>query len=179
MDKFNFSTKIYEACSKDDIRPIMNCVHFQGGFLFASNGVVAVRQSLEYHSILQPENLEGASIHRESFKNILLFDEVTAGLDGVTCKGTDGREAYFTYFDRKGEPIPNFDSIFNSYKAKGVDFIGFNPDQMKILMAALYMPSGYVRVNFGGVDRGMWVDVPGVPYQDAIIVPVLIEGTLF
>lgn len=38
MEKFNFTTKLHVACSDDELRPIMNCVHFVGGFAYASNG---------------------------------------------------------------------------------------------------------------------------------------------
>lgn len=179
MDKYNFTTKMYAACSNDELRPIANCVHFENGFILASNGIIAIRQSLEYHSILSPELLDGNSLHRENYKNIMQFEEAIATQEGIHCKNKDGRIAFFEYFDRKKEKIPNFDEIFKKYKAKGVDFIGFNPEQMRILMLSLYCPGGYVRVNFGGIDKIMFIDVPGIERQEAILMPVLVEGTLF
>jgi len=179
MDKFNFTTKLHVACSDDEIRPIMNCVHFVGGFAYASNGNIVVKQSLEYHSILDAINLDGKSIHRENYKNIMQFETAIANEDGVECSNKDGRKAFFEYFDRKGELIPDFDKVISAYKAKGVDFIGFNPEQMKIAMDAMYSPGGYVRVNFGGVDKGMLLDVPGIINQEALVMPVLVEASLF
>lgn len=179
MDKFNFSTKLHLACSDDEIRPILNCVHFSGGWAFALNGNIAIRQSLEYHSVLQSEMLENKSIHRDNYKNIMQFEVATANDDGIQCSNADGREAFFSYFDRKNEPLPDLDKIFKGFKAKGVDFIGFNPEQMKILMDAMYSPGGYVRCNFAGIDGGIYIDVPGVDRQEAILMPVLIEPTLF
>lgn len=179
MEKFNFTTKLHVACSDDDLRPVMNCVHFVGGFAYASNGNGVIKQSLEYHSILDAVNLDGKSIHRDNYKNIMQFEIAKANEDGIECSNKDGRKAFFEYFDTNGSEIPDFDHVINSYKAKGVDFIGFKPDQMKMLMDAMYSPSGYVRVNFGGIDKGMALDVPGIPDQVAYLMPVIIESSLF
>jgi hypothetical protein len=179
MDKFNFTTKLHLACSDDPLRPIMNCVHFTGGFAYASNGHIAIKQSLEYHSVLQPGLLEGKSIHRDNYKNIMQFETATANDEGVQCSNADGREAFFSYFDMKGENMPVFDAVFKRYHAAGVTFIGMNPEQMKIIMEAMYTPDGYVRVNFGGIDKAMILDVPGVPNQEGMVMPVLVEASLF
>lgn len=34
MDKETFTLNVYECCSDDDLRPIMNCVHFKGGYAY-------------------------------------------------------------------------------------------------------------------------------------------------
>lgn len=66
-DKFNFTTKLHEACADDALRPVMMCVHFMNGFACASDAHIAVRQSLEYHSIINPELLDGKSLHKDNY----------------------------------------------------------------------------------------------------------------
>jgi hypothetical protein len=179
MEKFNFNTKLNSACGEDENRPLLLCVHFENGFCYASNSHLVVKQSLELHSILEPQFLDGKCIHKDDFAIIRKFEVATANEDGIQCNSTDGRSAFFEYFDKKGANTPDFDAVMNQFKAKGVDFIGFNPKQMKMIMDALYCPDGYVRVNFGGIDKCMSIDVPGVEDQWAILMPVLVEPTLF
>lgn len=178
-EKFNFTTKLYEACAKDEIRPIYNCVHFQSGFAYASNGIIIVKQSLALHSILEPKELDGKSLHADSYKNIMQFESATANQDGISCSDKDGRVAFFEYFDRKGENIPDFDTIINKFSAKSVEFIGLTLEQIKMVINSFYIPSGVARLNFGGIDKGIYIDVPGVEDQMAILMPALIEPTLF
>jgi hypothetical protein len=179
MEKYNFTTKLYEACSSDPIRPIMMCVHFSNGFACAANGMIAIRQSLEYHSIIDPENLDNKSIHRESFKQIMGFEFATANEDGVECKDSDGRAAFFEYFDRKGAEIPDYDKVFQKVNLVHLPFIGFNPEQFYKLSKALYAPTLNIRVRFQGIDKAMLVDVIGVENQEAIIMPVILNDSLF
>jgi hypothetical protein len=178
MEKFNFNTKLHMACLSDKLRPIMNCVHFYGGYAYATNGNFCVKQALSYHSIINPENLDGKSLHRENYKNILQFEVATANEDGIECRNEDGRVAFFEYFDRKKETVPDFDKIIKKFSAKSVDFIGFSPDQINIITSALYCPNGIVRISFGGVIGLMYVDVPGMEDQEAVLMPAIIEAAI-
>lgn len=179
MDKYTFTTKLNDACASDDMRPIMNCIHFMNGFAYASNGNIVVKQTLALHSIIEPANLDGKSIHKDSYSAITEFEFATATEDGIQCKDTDGREAFFNYFNTTGIAVPDFDKVISEFKAADVPFIGFSPRLMKIIMSALHCPSGYIRVNFGGISKVMYIDVPGVEDQCAILMPVLIENLLF
>jgi len=179
MDKYNFTTKLNDACSSDETRPIMNCIHFIEGFAYASNGNLVVKQTLDLHSVIDAPKLNGKSIHKDSYAAISQFEFAIATDDGIQCKDTDGREAFFNYFNTLGMPIPDFNKVISEFKSSEVPFIGFNPKQMKNIMNALHCPSGYVRVNFGGVSRALFIDVPGVEGQCAILMPVLVENLLF
>jgi len=178
MDKFNFTTKIYVACSTSELRPIFNCVHIINGFLYAGNGIIVVKQPLSLHSILNPEYLEGKSIHRLNFIDIMAFDTAAANEDGIECKTGDERSAFFAYYDRKDQVLPDFAAIFRGHKIVNIPFIGFSPDNLKLMLNALYLPNGQVKINFGGIDKNMLIETPGVPDQLAIMAPVLIEPTL-
>lgn len=178
MDKYNFTTKLNLACSTDENRPLLGCVHFENGFAYASNGHIVIKQSLEYHSILEAQLLDGKSIHRENYSNIMQFEAATANEEGIHCQNKDGRSAFFEYYDRKGQEIPDFDRVINQFSAKGVDFIGFNPKYFEIIGKALYN-GDQVRVSFAGIDKGMLCDVPAWENQIAYVMPVVLNGTLF
>lgn len=179
MEKFNFKTKLYEVCSNDSLHPLMMCIHFMGGYALACNGHIAIRQSLEYHSIINPQNLEGKNLHHESFKDIMSFESATCMEDGVECKDSDGRTAFFEYYDCKGFDIPGYDDVFKRTNLTSLSFIGFNPEFFYKLSKALYAPDGNIRVRFQGIDKPMLVDVIGIDNQEAIIMPVILNDTLF
>lgn len=181
-EKYTFSTKLHEACATDPIRPVFACVHFMNGFACASEGHIAIRQSLEYHSIINPEMLDGKSLHKDNYKAIMGFEFAEANEDGIQCKDTDGRTAFFEYFDMKDQEQPNFDKIFNDSGSKGVKsvhFIGFNPTYLLKLSKALYCPDGNIRCRFTGIDTAILVDAVGIENQEAIIMPAILEDSLF
>lgn len=180
-DKYTFSTKLYEACATDPLRPIFACIHFMNGYAYASEGHIAIRQSLEYHSIINPELLDGKSLHKDNYKAIMGFEIAEANEDGIQCKDTDGRTAFFEYFKLEEEQ-PNFDSVFNQAQSKGVTsvhFIGFNPILLIKLSKALYAPDNNIRCRFTGIDTHILVDVIGVENQDAIMMPCILQDSLF
>jgi len=178
MEKYNFTTKLHLACSDDELRPLMNCVHFIGGFAYVSNGNMIVKQSMDYHSVADKEYLNGHSLHRLNYANIMQFEFATANEDGVACLNKDGRTAFFEYYDTKGLPVPDFENIINQFSAKGVDFIGISPKQVEILGKAFYR-GDQIRIQFAGIDEGMVIDVLGYEDQVAYLMPVILNGTLF
>lgn len=179
MNKYNFTTKLHEACAKDELRPLLNCVHFSGGFAYASNAHLLIKQSLEYHSILNPEMLDNKSIHRENYKNILSFDIAECNKEGVECKDKDGRTAFFSYFDREDQEIPAFDEVLQKTSLVQLSFIGIQPKWFKVLSNALHSTDGNIRMRFQGIDRPILIDAIGIEDQEAIIMPVILEDVLF
>lgn len=179
MEKQNFTIKIYEACSDDELRPIMNCVHFENGFAYATDGHIAVKQSLEYHSIINPEILNGRSIHRDNFKNIMQFEIAECTENGIVCKDNDGRTAVFDYFDTHGENYPNIESVLKFEESKEIKFLGLKPMFIEKLRKSMHNPSGTFRLQFYGIDKRIKVDVPDIPNQLAILMPALVEDVLF
>jgi hypothetical protein len=156
----------------------MGCVHFVDGFAYASNGGMLVKQTLSYHSIIDPENLNGTSLHRDNYANIMQFEIARATPDGVHCSNKDGRTAFFEYYDRKGQEIPDFESVLGKLPVKAVDFIGIRPKDFDLLSKVLYNGEG-VRVRFAGIDKAMVCDVIAWEEQVAIVMPLILNGTLF
>ena len=180
-DKYTFTTKLFEACANDSLRPIFSCIHFINGYAYASEGHITIRQSLEYHTVQCPEMLDGKSIHKDNFKAIMAFDMATADEDGIKCTDTDGRSAFYEYFKLDGD-LPNFDGVFNQELGKGVKsvhFIGFDPLLLIKLSKALYSPDGNIRCRFTGIDTFILVDAIGVENQDAIMMPCILQNSIF
>ena len=179
--KRSFNTKLHEVCNDDKLRPILQCVYFDNGFAYASNGHIAIKQSLEYQSLLNPENLDGKLLHRDNYKSVMSFEIAECFDDGIACRNKSGAIANFEFYKpAEGEKIPKFETILNLKKGtKSISFIGFNPEYFIKLSKALYAPQGNIRVQFTGVDSAILVDVIGIEDQNAIIMPYLLNDTLF
>ena len=190
--KQTFTTKLHECTAKDSLRPMLQCVHFLNGFAYASNSYVCIKQSLEYHNIVEPENLDGEALHRDSYAAAMKFDYVLATPDGLDCSSVNGQKAFYEYYRPEnidtGEDslekvgrnrIPDFERVLNP--ARGVtsmSFIGVNPDHFTTLMKALHAPAKTVRIQFTGIETAILVDVVGVEDQNAVIMPKMLDGTI-
>lgn len=179
MESQNFTTKLYEVCSNDELRPILMCVHFMDGFAYASDSRMVIKQSLEYHSIINPVLLDGKSIHKDNYKAIMQFETATCDDSGVACVDNDGRTAFFEYFDRKGIELPNFESYLKPAGQKSIEFIGITPEFLHKLSKAMHSPSGSLRLQFQGVDKVILIDAVGIDNQFGAIMPAILNDTLF
>ena len=179
MDKHTFTTKLYEVCSTDDLRPIMMCVHFKDGYAYASDAHMVVKQSLDYHTILDKELLDDKSLHKDNYKAIMGFEMAQCKDTGVECSDSDGRVAFFEYFDRGNDAMPNFDSVLKPLGLKSIQFIGINPEYIHKIGKALHAPNNALRFQFQGVDRVILIDCPEIENQYACVMPMLLSDTLF
>lgn len=179
MEKDNFTTALHEICSKDELRPAYNCIHFINGYAYATDGSMAIKQSLEYHSILAPENLNGNAIHRESYKEIMKFDFAEATDEGIKCTDTDGRTAFFEYFNLENQKPLNFEAIIDNFSAKGVDFIGFSAEKIYKMKKAFHTLDGFLKFDFAGIDKAMRITAIGLDNQVGIIMPAILNSTMF
>jgi len=179
MEKETFTTKLHEACSSDELRPVMMCIHFLDGFAYASDGMIVIKQSLEYHSIINSSSLNGKCLHKDNYKAIMQFEKATCDDLGVSCIAPDGRSAFFEYFDLKGVQMPNFESVLKPVASTPVSYIGIRPDLLNRLSKAMHSPDGILRIRFQGVDRWALVDVVGIENQCGVIMPAIINDTLF
>lgn len=179
MDKKTFTTKLYEVCSNDELRPVMMGIHFKNGFAYASDGHMVVKQSLEYHTILGTEFLEGKTIHKDNYKAIMGFETAECNEDGVACSDSDGRTAFYEYFDIKDSAMPNFDEVLKPIGQKSIEFIGINPDFLAKIGKALHVPTNTLRLQFQGVDKGILIDTPEIENQWGMLMPAMINDSLF
>jgi hypothetical protein len=178
MEKKTFTTKLYEVCSSDELRPVMMCVHFKDGFAYASDGHMVVKQSLEYHTVINPELLNGKSLHKDNFKAIMGFETAECNDDGVTCTDSDGRTAFYDYFKLLLD-VPNFDEVLKPTGQKSIEFVGINPEFLYKISKAMHSPTGTLRLQFQGVDKAILIDTPEIENQWAVLMPVIINDSLF
>jgi hypothetical protein len=140
---------------------------------------MVVKQSLSYHSVVDPENLDGKSLHRDNFKSIMSFEIAKATENGIVCIDNDGRSAVFDFFNRKEEKIPDFESVLKKAPAVKVDAIGITPKYLERISKAMHSPSGIFRMRFHGIDKPITIDVPEIEDQIAILMPALLSENLF
>lgn len=175
--KFNFTSPLDLACATEDLRPAMQCIHFQNGFAYASDAVIMAKQSLELHSILKPENLEGKAIHKDSFKQIMKFQFAEAREKYIYCKDAD-REAEFMYSEFSGK-APNFESIIPDSKISGVEYFGINTKKVAIAGKILHGSDQGVRMTFRGGNMVVTLTTEEYNNQLVLIMPVALNGVLF
>lgn len=179
-EKMTFMTKLYEVCGDDELRPVMQCIYFDCGYAFATNGYISIKQTIAFHSILYPENLDGKLLHRENYKAAMAFDIVECSDEGISCINTNGQKAFFEYYTLKdGEKLLNFDSAFNTKGQRQLGFIGVNPEQLMKLSRAMHDPNKNLRLQFTGIDSAILVDVPGIDEQEGRIMPIILKDSLF
>ena len=138
------SVKLYKACAKDDTtRPVMECVHFEDGYAFASDSHVAVRMKIDGISNLEPEEIEklnGKTIHGSHFKQLLDCDVITEITDeGITATNiaASSIEEKQTFFKFKNDcKYPKIQEVFQTALGKsknGASKLGIKP---KLLLEA-------------------------------------------
>lgn len=179
--KATFNTKIHECCGEDATRPLFQCVYFEGGYCYATNGHIAIKQPISFHSIINPEHLENVLIHRDSYKDALGFETVECNDDGIYCINENGQKAFFEYFiPPDGKQYPNLNDVLKPRKGmKSIEFIGIRPDDLSKLSKAMVNSDGILRLQFTGIDSAIMVDSPLYDEQIAIIMPGIISDTLF
>jgi hypothetical protein len=173
--KYNFTSKLHLACADDEMRPVMECVHFKNGYAYASDGHILIKQSLEYHAILNPKMLEGKSIHKKSFKEIMTFRIAEAKEDCVSCSDGD-READFMYADCG--KAPNFESVIPIDEPESKKHFGANAKFVGIAGEILHGSQNGCLFTFKGKDK---VILTTMDYSDqlALIMLIVLEPALF
>jgi hypothetical protein len=179
--KQTFNTKVYECCADDKLRPIMQCVYFENGYAYASDGSVAIKQTLGFQSVIDITELDGKLLHKDNYRAVMNFEFAQATIDGIECWNANGQRAFFEYFKPADtDKIPNYEAVIKGKRGiTSLSFIGINPESLNRVTKALYAPFGNLRIQFTGVDSAILVDVVGVDEQQAIIMPVILNDTLF
>jgi hypothetical protein len=178
-EKFNFISKLHLAASNDELRPLMSCIHFLNDNAYVSNSHVVIKQHLDYSGVLDSEKLNGKSLHKDSYKEILSYQIVTAKDEGLECVDKEGRKTFFNYQNIEGK-IPDFESLFNNHEINPVEFIGFKPSLLKIICDGMYGAKEFgVKAVFNGHSKGIIVTVPAYEQQSALLMPMLINEQLF
>lgn len=164
MEKQNFTTELHKCCSSDkkETRLWAKAIHFNNGFAYASEGHVLIKSSLEYHSVINPENLEGKAMHKDNFKEIIKFDVAECLEDGISCKSVDGQVAFYEYFNMEGTKAPDFNKVIPSgSEFKSLFQVGLNPTYVSKLSDAMFYGESCLRYRFTGQNSAILVDATG------------------
>lgn len=175
--KDNFVNKMHLLCDNDDYRPWVNAIHFKGGFMYASNGYVLLRVSLELQNVRNHEKLDGKAIHYQSFRDILKYQLVNCTDEGVLCTNGHGiQSVLFHYFDIGQAEVPNFDAVIKKTQSEGITKIGFISRFYSMLTSAMDTDCKQFKMEFNGENNGIRVIATDRFEQDqvGIIMPVML-----
>lgn len=183
-EKYNFRTKIYKCCGKDDLRPALHCVYFGSEFAFASDGYVSLKQPLSFHDIVGRDLLEGRMLHAKTYEAIMSFEMAECLYEGIECKNTNGQTVLFEYHKLPDDVEPiDMKLFFNRIereliKTKSLSEIGVHADHLSRLDTAMYSPGG-LRLRFVDDNAHIIVDDPSVDGQIGVMIPRYLEPALF
>lgn len=171
--KNTFISDLHLACSKDDLRPSMQCVHFKNGFAYATDAYVVIKQPLHLSPVENMDILDGVAIHAESFKAIRKMRQVTATEEGFECISKDGSKVFFEY---SKEESPDFDAVLEPKGAQMIGEIGINPGLVGVLKKAM-AGGDKVKMTFQGQRAGILIEPIQSDYEGevAMIMPLDIQ----
>lgn len=160
IERINFAKGLNMdlACANDETRPVMNCVHFENGFAYASDGHILVRNKIEECALLndsQIEMLNGKNLHRDSYKQLIKYDTIIVSEDGIEAK-KNGQTAFF-YFDKTETKYPNAEAAIQNAlnnPSAPMSQIGINTTYLIKLNKALFNSSA-CRYQFTGENSAI------------------------
>jgi len=178
--KFNFNTKIHLACSDHMLRPSLNYVYFINGFMYASDAHILVKQSLKLHDIFESDFLNGKSINKNTYANILKYQFANATENGIECSMRDNKDVVLFKYSENEMTMPDFESVLNfEYESlSGIKFsMEFNCIKFKRLISSMYLPKGNIIMTFNGENKAVKITAGGVDenLQVALLMPIYNE----
>lgn len=173
-----FKTPLWNACSDDDRRPVLNCAYVKDGKIVATDVHILIWQSLtEIHGI-EPEQaklIEGKFFHRELLKEMSKCEIITFTEDGIQfvkgkIKGT------FDYTDIS-EKYPDFEALFTEWKPEEKSKIGVNPRLLEKLRMCFSNPNSTFALTIGANNSHIKVTSRAVNQVDemGVIMPVMLN----
>jgi len=174
--KFNFNTKIHLACGDDKLRPSLNYVYFINGFMYVSDAHILVKQSLKLHDIFESDFLNGKSIHKNTYTNILKYQFAIATENGIECSMRGNADVVLFKYSENEMTIPDFESVLN-FEYKSNSSIKFNCIKLKRLIDSMYLPEGNIIMTFNGENKAVKITASGVDenLQVALLMPIYKE----
>lgn len=126
VTKKNFKRKLNLACSKSESSLAMQYIYFYGGMAVVCNTHVLIKQCLKLHDFKDKEIelLEGKSLHKDSFVELLRYDY-------ISVEGTE-EEAYIQATKGKvkvkfplniaanqDDRMPDYEAVIPNYNDRG------------------------------------------------------------
>jgi len=161
-NKRNFKSKLHLASSKDDLRETMQKIIFENGYVITTDAHVLVKQKLSAHGFSEEEvkHLEGKSLNRETFAEILRYDWIEV-IEGFII-AVKGKIKVQFELDLKGS-YPRYEQIIPTEGNEcEINEIGFDLNLMKLVNDVTLSDSGLMKTKFYGKNK-----------------PIILSGTEF
>ncbi|WP_300440650.1 hypothetical protein [Christiangramia sp.] len=181
-EKFNFKTNLHMIAGTNDLRPIMHYIYFKDGYAWVTDAHVLIKQHLDHHKVLNPENLNGKAIHRRVFQMVKQkFEVVTATEEGLRCADSFGNKVLFNYANTESGDadfnfVHNMETIFPKTEPAEVSQIGMNLNILNRLRKGMVLSDIGCKFQFYGKNRAILITSMGIDKQTGIIMPVMISG---
>lgn len=173
-EKRNF--KINSVCGKDDLRPIMQMVYFNAGYMYATDGHVAVKAKVAEFADFDENEVELLNekfLHKDIFKKVLSCKMVKVREDGIVdmIHGT-----VYPWAKEDGK-YPNIEAVIPKEFVETPE-IGLNPDVAKRIFDVLKTGIFYgVKLKFSGSNKPITMHGTGIDESalTASIMPIMIS----
>lgn len=176
-DKRNFRLKMHAACGTDELRPIMQHVYFDNGFMIATDAHVLIKAAIQRFSDFdksEVDMLNGKLLHKSTFKKILSCEQVVVTENGIQDLAT--KDVYaFAQMDMK---FPNYNAVIPGERGP-VNRVGINPKVASKLLTVLNTPEFInIELNFTQENRAIVIKPIGEENESltAILMPVLLSA---
>lgn len=154
---FSKAIKLYDIAAQDCLRPAMQCIHFENGYAYATDGHMLIRAKLEDITNFEPEELaiiEGKCISADSLKRIYAHPVVEITNDGFVAKDdTTGCKITYTFTDPKViDKFPDCEKVLQEAANSPLhpkDVIGISYNLLDTLTNAMGC-KGNTKIEFRG-----------------------------
>lgn len=172
MQNISNLKNVADVCDKNPHRPSLECGYVRNGFLYATNGHIALKQSLELYQLSEEEIkfLEGKFLHRELLKDLSKCQTLAFTEDRIVGEKNGVKNEFF-YSDDKVN-YPNVDAVFPS-ALEAVDTIRIDFGLLNKASKCLIDSSYGIDIRFHGKTRAVLISTPnyGFEEQTALIMP--------
>lgn len=166
-----FKTPLFKILSTDETRESLRYAKIHNGYVYVSNGVCLVKQSLQdFHSITPEECkfIEGKTFHFDLLKQLWAFQQVHFEENKIVAyQGSSASE-----FEYSTQIVsPDFESVL-LYSFDEVKSVKLNDKELKKLFAVMDFDFG-PRFVFGGENKAITIcnHIDELHIQHAIIMP--------
>lgn len=179
---FHSYVQLHKATAADELRPVMNYIHFKNGYAYATNAHILVKAKIEDISSLDFDEiqlLEGKAISAQNYKEMLKHNWIKVTEKGIVSQGEKEKEITYLFADMDNiGKAPDFERVLNTEQKVMMDKIAFKPQLFKSLYDALGCDrQNGIRFVFHGEGHPITVEENTQLYRDitAILMPMLTD----
>ncbi len=177
----NFQAPIHLACSRDELKPDLQYVFFEEGYIWATNGVILARQSLKaIHGFSKEEvdMLEGKRLHSSVFKAILGHYIIEIKEDRIDAHL--GTEIISYWYSKNQDKAPDYKHAVRSSVefSNPVSQIGINAKLISTVdKIMVYNMEGYISLTFTEQNKAIFIGTPNYKLKDqfCLLMPVMLN----